>query len=1149
MLKMKLPMRTAEAGGDDTAEEQPDLHIPRSVSDKPEGSSRHPGYPSQLDKETVFEWFGLHLNPAKRIEFMCGLLHMCQPLELRFLGSCLEDLARKDNHVLRDVEIRANNPNDLTILSDVIDPVVRSKLLVCLSLLGSDSRECAGILFRILSHVDPSLLYKNYGYSVSPFKDSQHHPFHSPCVDGKAFGRTEQNCGLPMEAAIGPLEQLALLFTMASLHPAFPFHQREKVIEQLDKIQLAIEDERQQNQRRINAQHNKAQKAEEHGPAAVTIEASLGERTQAQGPAHHASQTPPSRRAQREAVHVEKIVLKGISRRRSDREYNFVVTWSDSSSSNVTKTHLELESFLLKLPKEQSTESFEKGILRLLNQGDQYEIREVEGNLKEKFLSAPQAFRQTSKVCGFFLCESSSSSPSCSRFNPVALGKPYKEDCSEASSQEEGVYLEPYVQGHRKKHGSKSPSLNIPNAKSSQGESSRRGPHGLEHNGLPDWRRKSCTLKPNQDTSGGLGPEQHQDSEKRSSHPATKSKPRALGPDREKGKKGEGRAAYLTNGSIVPPASQRTRQSTGKGCVCPDGRLVGGSSQDVYGDTSSESYSSPSSPQHDGPESLDSEDEKDKDTDSHSDDSSSQGRADAFFSCQEVAGGGLPTIHPLASAKPAGEPLCPETIPNFPPITFMQPLPYILPNGALPADASLPVLPPQVAAALVDNKVVGGLIMQVPLVLREPMPTPVPTPVPGDTEKRDALAAVPVVLPGFGSPTLGLHPPGSPALQPLIQRFKTAPHKATVTSEGVTASSAHHPPVGAISVIAPGPPYASPLQPAYPDPAANPLTPSVPLGEPSIPHAKHPGMALPSGLPSPYTMPPIPTSIMATLGAGVAGVGVVPTAGQVQAVVPPSVPTHNPGPVPSPSPALTHSTAQSDSTSYINSTSCASNLVAQPQQQQQQQQATPQQQPMCCGACGCRGGCGTSNNSHTAPSFFFPHQMPPRQVFGVPPIFQLTSLCNSSYLSQPPPQSNGQAQLPFFPSAPAPYASQTLLHTHPHSHTDHLLGTQQGYSLQQMAPYNRFYPHMYPSSVGMVPGAGGGGALGVAVGVNKKNANVSCYNCGVSGHYAQDCIQPSIDSTQQGNNATARGRVERGGAAAGLFGRPPPPPLQHFPPK
>ncbi|XP_028972158.2 zinc finger CCHC domain-containing protein 2 isoform X1 [Esox lucius] len=1086
MLKMKLLMRTAEEGGDDTAEdeEQPDLHIPRSVpstvSDRLEDSSRISGYPPRLDKETVFEWFGLHLNPAKRIEFMCGLLHMCQPLELRFLGSCLEDLARKDYHVLRDSEIRANSPNDLTILSDVIDPVVRSKLLVYLSLLGSDSRECAGILFRILGHMDPALFYKNE--SVSHFMDpSQHHLFHRPCADGKTFGRTEQNCGLPMpiETAVGPLEQLALLFTMASLHPAFPFHQRETVLQQLNKIELALE-ERQQNQHRINAQHNKAQKAEYQGPAAVSTVAMLDERTQGQGEARRASQTAPSRRAQREAVHIEKIVLKRITRTRTDREYNFEVKWSDCSSSLVTKTHLELENFLLKLPKEQSTESFEKGLLRLLNQGESYESREVERNLKETFLLAPQAFRKTTKVCGFFQCDSSSSSnPSGSRYTPGPLVKPSKLDCSEASSQEEGVYLEPYVQGHRRKHGSRSPSLCIPNAKSSQGEKSRRGPHSSEHNGLPDWRRKSCTLKPNQDASTELC----QGREKRSSHPV------ALEPNREKGKKGGGKEVYLTNGSMVPQGSRGVLQSTGKDAS---------SCQDVYGDTSSESYSSPSSPHHHGPESLDSEDEKDKDTDSHSDDSSSQGRADAFYTCQEVPAGAAPTTHPLATARPAGEPHCPETNPDYPPITFLHPLPYMLPNGSLSVD----VLP--------DNKPGPSMIIQVPVVLREPLPTAVP----GDQEKRDAPATVPVVLPGFSSPGLALHPPGSPALPPHVQRFKTAPPQATASPESVSTPPAHQPPVGAINVLAPGQPYPPPMQAAYPDPANAPLPPAVPLGDPMIGHAKLQGMALPSALPSPYSMAPIPTSVMATLGAG--GPGVSPAAGQVQALAPPAVPTHTPGPAPSPSPALTHSTAQSDSTSYINSTSCSSNPVAQ-QQQKQQQQAGPQQQPMCCGACGCRGGCGAS---HSAPSFFFPHQMAPRQVFGVPPIFQLTSLCSSSYLSQPPPQTNGQAQLPFFPPAPAPYAGQTMMHTHPHSHSDHVLSAQQGYGLQQMAsPFGRFYSHVYPSGMGMVAGAGGGcggGALGGAVGVNKKNGSVSCYNCGISGHYAQDCKQPPVDSTQQG---------------------------------
>lgn len=265
MLKMKLPMETVKEGDDGTAENDSlerseHQHIPRalppsSVSDQLDESLRSYVYPPQLNKETVFEWFGLHLNPAKRIEFMCGLLHMCQPLELRFLGSYLEDLARKDYHVLRDFEVRANSPSDLAVLTDVIDPVVLSKLLVCLSLLGSDSRECAGILFRILSHIDP-LLYKNYDNSP-PFRDTRHFPAHPPCQDGNVCGRSEQSCGSSAnDTAAGPLEQLALLFTMASLHPAFHFHQREKVRGHLDKIELAITEERCENRLRMNAQTN-----------------------------------------------------------------------------------------------------------------------------------------------------------------------------------------------------------------------------------------------------------------------------------------------------------------------------------------------------------------------------------------------------------------------------------------------------------------------------------------------------------------------------------------------------------------------------------------------------------------------------------------------------------------------------------------------------------------------------------------------------------------------------------------------------------------------------------------------------------------------------------------------------------------------------
>lgn len=42
----------------------------------------------------------------------------------------------------------------------------------------------------------------------------------------------------------------------------------------------------------------------------------------------------------------------------------------------------QLPSFSIQLPKDQCTESFEKSILRLLNQGDHSESRDVEKNLR-----------------------------------------------------------------------------------------------------------------------------------------------------------------------------------------------------------------------------------------------------------------------------------------------------------------------------------------------------------------------------------------------------------------------------------------------------------------------------------------------------------------------------------------------------------------------------------------------------------------------------------------------------------------------------------------------------------------------------------------------------------------------------------------------
>ncbi|XP_026147565.1 zinc finger CCHC domain-containing protein 2 isoform X2 [Mastacembelus armatus] len=1122
MVEVKLTMKAGEEGAKKTAEDDcldqsESQHIPRvvppfSVSDRLEDSPRSHMYPSQLDKEAVFEWFGLHLNPAQRIEFMCGLLHMCQALELRFLGSYLEDLARKDYHVLRDFEFRANSPSDLGVLTDVMDPVVRSKLIVCLSLLGSYSRECAGIIFRILSHVDPALFCKDDDYSPPPSRDPHHHhPLDPSCQDGDVCGRSEQTCGSSTnETPAGPLEQLALLFTMASLHPAFRFYQRETIREQLDKIEMFMEEEARHSRIKTNAQTTElpGQKADYLPSTAMGLRECATSHPTCQSQSSNHWVKP------RKVMHIEGIVLKGISRTRADKEYNFEVKWS----SSVTKTHLELENFLLKLPKDQCTEPFDKSVLRLLNQEGQYE--RVERNLREKFLSAPPAFRQARKVCSFFSCDSSySAKPTCCTCN-CQLGTAFQGGCSDTSSQDED--LESYVQGHKKKHGTKTQCQGLPSAKTSQGDSWRGGAAGDPLIGPAERRKKSCAMRSSQVA------EQHQDTEKRS-HSVTKIKSRVLPTDRDKSKR-KG-SAFVTNGNLKPALSKD-----------------GGSGPYTFGETSSESYSAPSSPQHQGPESLDN-------TDSHSDDSGKGLGPDIFFTHQNDLSvlGEESSVHPQSSSNQQTqmEPLCSEIRAEFPPLPFMHSLPYVIPNGA--TDCPLPLVPTPNQSIVPGGKSSGTLMM----------PPAVPGPgIIDDPEKRD-------MLPTFGIQPIGLHPPGSPTVQPLVTRFKTVlPHSQGGTdgasgsdSTPAVSQTSNQAPVRAISVMTPLPtPFSSALQQSLPCRDLTSVSPGLASSHPHVEasHTKHPCLTLPSGLPSPYTLPPVPTPIMPTVAAP-AATGTAPSPENLQAVVPPAVPTHTPGPAPSPSPALTHSTAHSDYTSYSNSSaSCGTATfdtasAVTPQQSQQQhvppQQSTspqqhhqPQQQPLGCGICGCHNKCGSrtsvSNNSVSsassgqAPLFFPAHQIAAaRQVFSLPPpLFHVTSLCSNSYLTQaqPPHQANGAATLPtFFPKTPPPVHPSPYgpMHTHSHSHADvpsQILGSQAAaaaaaanYNLrQQMAPAasfcQRVYQHVYPNALGILP------PVTLGPGVNKKNSNVSCYNCGVSGHYAQNCNQPSIDSTQQG---------------------------------
>ncbi|KAK2094279.1 Zinc finger CCHC domain-containing protein 2 [Saguinus oedipus] len=198
------------------------------------------------EQERVYEWFGLVLGSAQRLEFMCGLLDLCNPLELRFLGSCLEDLARKDYHYLRDSEAKANGLSDPGPLADFREPAVRSRLIVYLALLGSENREAAGRLHRLLPQVDSVLksLRAARGEGSRGGAEDERGEDGDGEQDAEKDGSGPEGSGAEPRAGGGlgsrAQEELLLLFTMASLHPAFSFHQRVTLREHLERLRAAL---------------------------------------------------------------------------------------------------------------------------------------------------------------------------------------------------------------------------------------------------------------------------------------------------------------------------------------------------------------------------------------------------------------------------------------------------------------------------------------------------------------------------------------------------------------------------------------------------------------------------------------------------------------------------------------------------------------------------------------------------------------------------------------------------------------------------------------------------------------------------------------------------------------------------------------------
>ncbi|KAM8967797.1 zinc finger CCHC domain-containing protein 2 [Pelodytes ibericus] len=1046
MLKMKLPQKKTKHKTPEEEGEDGESILPTDV---PRGCP-----PTGLHREAVYEWFVQSLGPAQRLELACGLLDLCNPLELRFLGSCLEDLGRKDCHYLRDCETRANGLGGelQQLLGDLGDPTSRSRLIVYLALLHSDNREVAGRLYRLL-------LLPGAGLE-------------------RLLGGWEQEEDEEVRDAgdvAAAREELLLLFTMASMHPAFSFHQRLTLREKMEQLRETI--------------HRTSRPQERVHEYLPSNENHLVENTVT----HNG--VVRSRKLQREAVYIEKITLKGAQRKRSDKnlEYTFKVTWSDLSVTSVTKSHQDLLDFLLMLPKELSSETFDKTILRALNLGSQKReerrYTDLEPIVRQIFSSPSQALLQNQRVHTFFLESVETSHP----YNnlpatPKSCNSPqlFKEDSSEASSQEEDV--QQHMTIHKKPAG-KCPTSNTQASKTCP-LSRLHMPH-CEQNGGNNWRKKNGPGSPHHEHYKNSG---HQ-------HTTDKGRPYAAGQEstseRNTMENVEAKSICRTNG--VKPA-HIMRSSVGK-----EPALEVGSGHETCGETSSESYSSPSSPRHDRRESFESEDEKDRDTDSNSEDSSKHG-VPGFTTFGTIDTSVTKLSAPLGNNN---ESLLddPMSISKFPHVPFLSAIPCMMHHGPEKLESGIsPTIP-------TDGKALGTLVSPVSMSpLREayhPCSLGLASvPAIRESEKRMDMLTSSVHVP---SPFISRNcQPSNPPLHLPVQRLKMPSPAQSETNTltgstqiGLGLGSANS---GFISVHSPG---------AFP---ASPVTVSGPLSKTVsqvvglnqvVPHLDGNASAMPPPTNLKLVLPatnlsPAPPSVPYPLSGANLAAGVLPTntsvlnaavtvassqpanvaIGQVQAAIPPAVPTHTPGPAPCPSPALTHSTAQSDGTSFI-SAAVANNST-------NGALVPPQQMgPGACGSCGRRCSCANSGMPPMS-SYYYANQVH-GQVYRVPPFFPLPSICNGTYLNQAH-QSNG-THLPFFLHQ-APYTNG-LIH-------DPVLGGQANYGMQQIPSFARYYS-MYPSPNVVANGSG-----------PKKNGNISCFNCGITGHVAQDCKQPPMDANQQG---------------------------------
>ncbi|XP_027266508.1 zinc finger CCHC domain-containing protein 14 isoform X9 [Cricetulus griseus] len=1061
-----------------------------------------------LQRDGVYRWFS-ELPSPQRVEFLCGLLDLCIPLELRFLGSCLEDLARKDYHSLRDSEIKANNPADLGSLTNLTDEVVRSKLLVSLALLGSEQREAAGVLYRTLTHTD-SIIH-NYGLQLNE-------------------GRTG--------------DEFLLLFTMASNHPAFSFHQKQVLRQELTQIQSSL-----------NGGGGGGKSAPGPGGALPTCSAchKMAPRTETpvssisnslenalHTSAHSTEESLPKRPLGKHGkVSVEKIDLKGLSHTKNDRsvECSFEVLWSDSSITSVTKSSSEVTEFISKLSQLCPEENLDKLIPCLAGPDSFYVERnhvDLEAGLRY-LASIPSHTLKHDHVRKFF----STSSPTQQLQNPspgnpslpkvgAMMGVSGRPVCGVA-----GIPSSQSSTQHHLQH-SASASASLPHCSHTGGTgstlayrtqvdnsptilmpSSLQAPQPQEQNGILDWLRKlrlhkyypvfkqltmekflslteedlnkfeSLTMGAKKKLKTQLELEKEK-SERRclnSSAPSlvTSSGVARVTPTSHVGPVQPGRSNHAAElrVEVEPPAHQLPREGS-----------------------SSEYSSSSSSPMgvQVREESSDSAEESDRRVDMHVEGTDKE---------KPVM---LLTHFPSSSARPTAQVLPVQNETGSSPAGHHPLPPQLMPTASHLAPVRMLNSVHKSDRGSTDVKLLSSSVHSL-LTLEERNKGPGPRS--GTKVDKSFGGAVLDTLPSAAphppvqvlsglvennsvSPTVSFGPRAKVVHAATLDRVLKTAQQPALTVE--TSSAATGTPSTVLHVARP--PIKLLLSSSVPADAAI-------SGQTSCPNNGQ--ISVPPAIINPRTA--LYTANTKVAFSAVSSVPVGPLQGSFCANSNTASPSSHPStsfasmatlpscPAPSSSPALS-SVPESSFYSGGAGSSSPGNIPASSQNHHhhhhhQQPPAPPQPAPpppgcIVCTSCGCSGSCGSSGLTVSYANYFqHPFSGPSMFTF---PFLPFSPMCSNGYVST---QQYGGGSA--FPVVHAPYSGSVT--------PDPVLGGQSTFAVPPMQNFMAGTAGVYQTQ-GLVGSTNGSS--------HKKSGNLSCYNCGATGHRAQDCKQPSMDFNRQG---------------------------------